>query len=382
MRYWKRILLLILCTPIPGSAQSPNDWINALNEFGFQNLRLEQLEDSVWRIDLENGRYRFTPFALERWLTRDGVPGGTVHYIFREKDIPVLHLTTVDGEITGSDWDDHWLDRKTGGGIRGTRNFGQVNIPVGMGFRFNIGFPPNHEQVGLDVLTGLQVTLRKGLSVYGTMAIPVFNDIDQKKDVRLNNAMVIQDVRLPERMFISLAGGVFQRNRAGFHAKWRKYILNYRLSFGMDMSWTVFTDLTGPITTFPNERKALTSLVFRADYLWAKHNVVFELHAGHLYRNIGGVTGRVFRQFGEVRLGAFMSRTELGSDGGFFFRLPLVPRKYMRPGPVRLTGEPFFETNYSYERFGSQDDFYQMAPTLIDGLWEYFPSTVEQYFRN
>ena len=140
--YCLMLITFIVYSPMYG--QDSLGMLNLLKGHGFQNLRIHKIEDNSWRIDLENGRYRFTPYGLIQLLNDWESPGQTFHFVFREKDIPVTHLTVGGNVLTKLDWKDEWLDEPIGKPIQGTGNFWQFNVPVGLAGRYTIGHFVNH----------------------------------------------------------------------------------------------------------------------------------------------------------------------------------------------------------------------------------------------
>lgn len=351
--------------------------LSRLQDYGFQNVRIDQYATNAWRVDLENGRYRFTPFGFRRFMEDFDSGRDTFHFVFRERDIATAHMTFHENSIQSTDWDDGWLQAPRDKAIKGTSNFWQVNIPIGLGIRYTIGIPNNHEAIALDILPGIDITFSRGLSLQGSVAIPVVNDFDPKDRFRLNHLALVQDIRLPNNWVISGVAGFFQRNRLGFQLKWRRYLFGPRLAIGMDGTVSNFTYATGPSFYERTEKKTMATYNLRLDYLWMKKNVLFEVHAGRVFLEEDGVIIRAFRQFDEKRFGVEFRWTDRNRDGGVFVRWPLFPRKYTKPSRVRITGSPYIDVNYSYQRFGHRDDLFQVARTLVDGLWEYWPANYD-----
>ena len=377
---WKRWIVAGLALFPVGEAisQSPLQWYERMIGEGFQNIRLHTLPDGSTRLDAENRRYRFTGRALNRLLDGWDTGGAPLHIVLRERDIPMAHVTVVDSAITRIDWAARWLDGEAGRVLVKNASYMQFDVPLGVQYRYQLGDFTEVAQLAVDFVPGVDVTLAKGLSLQGGIAVPLYNDLDDKTRVRLDRLIAVQDLRMPDGLLVSAAAGFFSNNRAGVHTQWRKFLAGEQIALGMDAGYTVVSRLTGPERFESRENRPAPFYTFRLDVMWRKYNMVFELHAGQFLYGDAGAVGRVFRQFGEHRIGGEILWTTLGRNIGFFARWPLFPRKYAQPSKLRITGQPWIDIPYRYIGGDRAGRSFRYGQTLVDGIWEYYPGTLNR----
>lgn len=348
-------------------------WLGALERAGFGNIRLTEEAGGSLRLDAENRRYRYTGTAVDSLLRYTTGLLRPVTLVLREREVPMLRLTVAGGELLSADWRPEVLDRGEGLGRLRRPSFFQWDIPVGVGMRYQLGDFQKPVLVTFDALVGLDLTLWRGVSLQGAMAAPLFNNLDDKDRLRLHHLVGVVDRRLPRGLLLSFAAGFFTENRSGYHLQWRKYFGDERWAVGMDLGYSVYSELTGPERFRSRENRGAPVYTLRVDYRWRRYDVVFELHAGQFLAGDAGVVGRAFRQFDEKRLGVELVWTSLGRNGGFFVRWPLWPSRYTEASRVRVTGAPWFELPYRYVGSNDAGRFYGYGRTLVDGVWEYYP---------
>jgi hypothetical protein len=236
-------------------------------------------------------------------------------------------------------------------------------------------------RVAFDVVPTLNMELAKGLGVTAQLALPIYNDLDRNDYVRPGIINIHKDLIFPGSIFTNFAIGFFSRNRFGMHSTVKKYFFEERLSMGVELGYTTFTGFTGKVDYVGKENKDFPFYTFTADYYIKKYSLNFHTSAGRFLYQDEGFMMSVSRQFSETSIGFFALSTTYGSNAGFQFSFALPPRKYSKPGAVRIRPEHSFSLSYRVvggDRIGRT---YNTGANMISALPEFYPSFLLQELK-
>jgi hypothetical protein len=85
----------------------------------------------------------------------------------------------------------------------------------------------------------------------------------------------------------------------------------------------------------------------------------------------------ILRQFREVDIGFYVLNTELGTNSGFNFSVPIFPPKYLPPGPIRVRTAKYFPWEYRHYRFSESGFRYKTGNNPDDFLKRLNPDYIE-----
>lgn len=88
------------------------------------------------------------------------------------------------------------------------------------------------------------------------------------------------------------------------------------------------------------------------DYLFS-NRITVSLEGGQFLGLDRGLKVRFFKQYKNMELGFFGAYTNAGSNGGFSFMVPLLPRKIIRSKGFEFRGHEGFRWEYNYSNTGS-----------------------------
>jgi hypothetical protein len=175
--------------------------------------------------------------------------------------------------------------------------------------------------------------------------------------------------------------GYFTQQRYGFDLEIKKYLINGKASLGANAGYTGHASyLKG--AWYYSSIDVLTTLV-DAEYRVSQFDLMMRATYGKfLYQDRGGRLD-IFRQFGELDIGFFVSKTQIGTNGGFNFAIPIFPPKYMPTGSLRIRPAPYFPWEYRYWGIwegGASGYRYKTGNRLDDFMKRINPDYVKNQF--
>lgn len=341
-------------------------------------LELRAVADSGhWVIGLEQARYRFAPRGLSEvfdLLRAQRLPGAdTLSVVVYARGLPLLALQSIGGGPVRAMWERGKMASRLRGVIPVRPVTGRLEILLSPGLRYQLGNLDLPALAAVDAQVGWDYLFRPGWSVQGMVALPVFNNLDEKTRFRLERAVFVHDRTIPGRAYFSLSGGIFSHNRIGGHFSSRVWLPDERFSLRLDAGLTSFTRLTGPVVLEEIERGNFPLLLGAVEYRWRRYELNVRLSAGRFLYQDDGVAVEVFRQMGEYRIGFFGTATTAGRNIGFQLSLPLFPARYAMPGRIRVRVAEQFPFTYRYRGLPQDARRYQAGNMLVDQLYGYYP---------
>lgn len=364
-------MLIVSCA----YAQKASDNAERLVALGMENVTHKELSDKLQVIAFENRRYRFDAFGLKEIIGQAKLQGDSIKLIIKRRDIPVLYVLQVGGEITEVSWS-HEIDHIYPYEQAANPSYFKVDIPIGFDYRYQIGNYDRHVRLALMSTVGLDITVAKGLSFQGAMGIPTFNNMDTRNYLRPTHLLMVKDIRLPQNVLASTSIGFFGRNRAGMHFQWKKFIDNGTFSIGMNAGYTTYSNFSGMMDFLPVEDQNYSYFSFDMGYRWKKYDVQTNVSVGKFLYNDTGVQLSIFRQINVKQIGFMLMHTTLGSNGGFFLRMPFIFNKYTKPTKVRIRPMRLVPLDYRYRGNDRVSRQYFVGETLLNQMWNYYPSLV------
>jgi hypothetical protein len=233
---------------------------------------------------------------------------------------------------------------------RASSSFGRVDVVVHPWFEASFGAYDNPVASRTAVAPELRMDVRPGLSVSAQALLTLQDDLHTGESrVRPGWVTVNQTVRLPRNVFVSATAGTFNPNRYGADLEARAYFANGRLSAGTQMGLTGAASYarTGWQRSPMRDETALVDVTWRV----LPYDLLLRATAGAFLADERGVRLDVSRRFGELEIGWFLLASDDGQNGGLVLRIPLLPRTYGRPAPLRLRSTETYRWQYRYYGF-------------------------------
>ncbi|PRY22071.1 exopolysaccharide biosynthesis protein YbjH [Spirosoma oryzae] len=216
-------------------------------------------------------------------------------------------------------------------------------------FMANFGNRERTVESKTNLLLQSQLYLRRGLVLNWGILFPIINDLDnQAMNVRPAPIFLNQFLALNQADFMSISAGLFYNDRYGLNVQYRHADLNSPWSYGLE------TSLTG-YYVFPKNDfyyQSLSDLMILGDvaYRIGRHNVTLKVSGGQYLFNDRGGRIDFIRQFPNVEVGFFATKTGNGSTAGFNFAIPIPPGRIVQSNRVRLRTTEEFRWEYNYSR--------------------------------
>ena len=362
------------------AAQARTDTITKmLGDMGMLDVRVLEREGHLL-IGLQQGRYRFGPRGLREVhdaLKEKGYDRvDTLSMVIYARSLPLLTLQSLKrGPLSG-----HW-ERGTLSGLLKSRlpyqpATGRLEFFLGPGLSYQLGDFSYPWRFALSAQVGCEYLFRPGLSLQGSVAIPVVDNLNERLDFRIDRAALVYDRTIPGRAYFSVGAGVFSLNRGGIHFGGRLWAPDERFTLRLDAGLTANTNVLRQ-TGIGNWGDKFSPLLLGAlEYRWRRYEVNVRLSVGRFLNQDEGVVLETFRQIGEYRVGFLAVSTTAGRNVGFILSLPLAPRRYSMPGRIRVRMTEQFPFTYRYTGYLPNGRRYVPGNLLSDQMSSFYP----QYF--
>ena len=376
-----------------------NNLINALHEDGFENLQSFTAAETLY-LSYENNRYRFQGRGLAEVLKiASKEVSGLVKdlvVLIKYKDIPVTvvktDLETLKKYISSSISYEAWASQanfslstdkvhiKFEGQETVNSSFYKADIPVGVHLDYSLGDFSDGVKIDLNLAPELRTVLGKGLTASFEYHTRIANDLNKYNYSSPNVLKASQDIRISENKFLSLNFGFFTMQRFGMHVRYLNYVLEEKLAFHMAFGLTQFGFLNEELALeYNNFERYLynAGLTYRINSI--DTDISFE-YGKYLEYDIGyKVT--VQRQFNEVFIGFFFTKTNGGENLGFNFQVPIFGNKYLKPTRVRARPGDQFSLAYRYTGFNGAGLEYNTGENFQNNLKEFYPQVLKKSLK-
>ena len=226
----------------------------------------------------------------------------------------------------------------------------KLDIVVYPQFRAQFGDYGEPVRSQLNLVPEINIVLWKGMSLAAQLIIPLQNDLGgEGNHWRPGLLTVNQTLRLPRNTFISATLGYFTLHRYGTDLEIKKYFANGRWSIRANVGYNGFATYRERIW-YLSDIGILTTL-FNAEYRFSPFDLSLRVTYGKFLHQDKGWRFDILRQFGEVDIGFFAIKTEVGTNGGFNFSMPIFPPRYLPTWYVRISPAKEFPFEYRYKRF-------------------------------
>ena len=259
-------------------------------------------------------------------------------------------------------------------------SFYKADIPVGVNLEYALGDFTDGVKIDLNLTPELRTVLGKGLTASFEYHTRVANDLTEYNYSSPNVLKASQDIRLSENKFLSFNFGYFSSQRFGLNVRYLNYVLEERLAFHMNYGLTQFAylneDLELKYNTF--ERQIYSAgLTYRIN----KFDTDISAEYGKYLEFDIGYKVSVQRQFNEVFIGFFFTKTNSGENLGFNFQVPFFGNKYLKPNRVRVRPGDQFILDYNYSGSNDVGSTYNTGENFQNNLKEFYPQVLKKSLK-
>ncbi len=225
-----------------------------------------------------------------------------------------------------------------------------------------------------------QILLLPGLSFNTGILFPITSELDGRPhNVRpaptyLNQFLVVG------KNFISATAGTFANDQYGVNVQYRYADLSKPWSFGIEAGVTGFYYYPKGGIYYENMDQLL--LLADVSYRFAAPDLTLKLTGGQFLWNDQGARLEMIRQFTNVELGLYGTKTKNGSTVGFHIAIPIPPGKILQGKNARLRMADEFRWEYTYTRGYKIGERYRMGYNLDQKLRQYHRDYLNNQYQN
>ena len=368
--------------------------LDKLEAEGFENLA-EFEQESHYFLTYENNRYRYEGDALAIVLEllehsdnltdisiliqNRGLPMTKVHFNLQS------WLNFKSGAIEIEDWIQQaefsidvdrianlFEDRK-----KINESFKKIDAVVGLGLNYILGNFDNSVRLKVNIQPELQSVLGPGVILSGRYNIPTFNDVDNE-DPYLVMSRLTQDFRFKKNTFLNVNVGYFTNARFGIYSRMDRFLdgerLRLRVDFGITRMGRLNKDFKAE-SNIVNKYNMTGGLIYR----WNKYDTDLSFRYGTFLGTDLGYKARMTRQFNEVFVSLFLNKTNFGQMVGFDFRVPIGPKKHLKPKRIRIRTREHFDLIYNYVSDSNNiaTEFFT-GSNILNQFTEYYPEILRK----
>jgi len=243
-------------------------------------------------------------------------------------------------------------------------NFGNFNRPI-----------QSNTSLGLQT----QILIIPGLSISTGVIFPLVSQLDNRPSIIHLAATFLNQFYAVGNHFFSASAGTFYTDRYGLDLQYRYANLVKPWSFGIEagLTGTYYYPKGGIYYSAMNELLLLAD----ASYRFTETNFTVKLQAGQFLWSDRGARIDLIRQFTNVELGLYISKTINGSTLGFNFAVPIPPGKIFQRKNARLRTTDEFRWEYTYTRGYKIAERYRTGYQLDQKLRQYHRDYLNTQFQ-
>jgi len=247
-------------------------------------------------------------------------------------------------------------------------------------FIANFGNFRNPVESRTSVYLQSQLYLWRGMVFNYGLQFPLANDLDGRpKIIRFSPLYLNQFLAFAGHHFLSLSAGTFYSDRYGLNAQYQRMNLDGRWTYGLETGLTGFYYYPRGGVYYEPPRELL--LLANVAYRWPALDLTMKLSGGqYLARDRGGRVDMV-RQFTNVEIGLYATKTGNGATLGFNLAVPIPPGKIAQGDRVRLRTSEEFRWEYTYTRGYNIGERYRLGYQLDERLRQYHRSYLNNQWQ-
>ena len=208
-----------------------------------------------------------------------------------------------------------------------------------------------------------------GLTFQTGILFPISNDLDGRpKNIRPSPTFLNQFYASGNN-FLSASLGFFSNDQYGINVQYRHADLSKKWSYGLEAGMTGFYYYPkgGIYYEDIDQLLLLGDVAYRLD----KHNITLKLSGGQFLWKDRGARFEMIRQFTNMEVGVYATKTVNGSTVGFNFAIPIPPGKILQGNNARLRTTDEFKWEYTYTRGYNIGERYRVGYQLDQKLRQY-----------
>jgi hypothetical protein len=224
-------------------------------------------------------------------------------------------------------------------------------------------------QSNTSVALQTQFFILPGLSFNTGIMFPIINQLDGRHKTIRPAPTYLNQFTAWGSHFISTTAGLFNNDQYGLNVQYRHADLNNPWSYGLEAGLTgyYYYPKGGIYAEVPDQLLLLADLAYRIN----SADITLKVTGGQFLWGDMGARMELIRQFTNVEIGLYATKTQNGSTLGFNFAVPIPPGKIARTKKTRLRTTDEFRWEYTYTRGYRIGERYRLGYQLDQKLRQY-----------
>jgi len=234
-------------------------------------------------------------------------------------------------------------------------------------------------QSNTSIAIHTQFYIWPGLSLSTGILFPIINQMDSRPKIIRPAPTYLNQFYARGNHFISATAGLFNSDQYGLNIQYRHANLGKPLSFGVEAGLTGYYYYPkGGIYV-----EKLDQLLFLVDaaYRFRGPDMTVKFSGGQFLWTDKGARFDLVRQFTNVEIGVYATKTQNGSTVGFNFAVPIPPGKIAQSRRARVRTTDEFRWEYTYTRGYQIGERYRLGYQLDQKLRQYHQDYLNQQIQ-
>ena len=228
----------------------------------------------------------------------------------------------------------------------------------------------------INIIPSIETTLWKGMNLTAQVIFSLQNDFKEyENSIRPGIISLEQSLKIGRTFFINIGVGQFTNNRYGIDISVFKPIIQGKIYFLFRNGITGYSTITD--NRWKYTRADNYTFLLSAGWFMKKYCLQTQITYGKYIHSDYGWRADISRQFKEVNIGFFYMETNNVANGGFYFSVPIPPRKYKNNKSVRIIPAQNFSWQYTGKKIPNEGQYYNTGTKWNEIIIEYNP----QYLR-
>ncbi|MCH7412042.1 YjbH domain-containing protein [Belliella sp. R4-6] len=207
-------------------------------------------------------------------------------------------------------------------------------------------------QSKINWIVGTTFNLGQGFGLHTGILVPLLNNLDnQERNVRLAPTFLSTFSNFLSFHYFTSYTGLFYNDRYGINLQYRYGDPSKLWSLGWELALTGLYVLPSSGFYFEGFNDEMVLVDF--EYYFPKEMLTLKVQGGQFMAFDRGVRLDLIRQYGAVDVGFYGVKTQNGTNAGFMFHLPLIPRKLFRSKKIELRMSESFRWSYFFSNEGN-----------------------------
>jgi len=231
-------------------------------------------------------------------------------------------------------------------------------------------------QSNTSIALHTQFYIWPGLSLSTGILFPIVNQMDSRPKIIRPAPTYLNQFLARGNHFLSVTAGLFNNDQYGFNVQYRHADLRKPFSYGIEAGYTgyYYYPKGGIYIEKPDQLLLLADVAYR----FKGPDITVKVSGGQFLWSDKGARFDLVRQFTNVELGVYATKTQNGSTVGFNFAVPIPPGKIAQGRQARLRSTDEFRWEYTYTRGYRIGERYRLRYQLDQKLRQYH----QDYFNN